>query len=272
MLSPSELTARAETFGESDLVRLFHSLSDTESRLKDASQPRYMLEIGLVKLAEIRRLSSIESILERLAQLEGSSVEMPQAQKAAAVYESASPQTAPAEKKTLNSEEQQKTVVDEPAEIADIPEFKPDSTSKIDLEFIRSLPVRLPPIPSEELEHIEDPWLDDAYERKLLFSGDDLSPIDSVKSFVVGLVQEPSKGASPLTNFSSGTNASAAVAMALSETVESTTAANIEPPKLGADPTKEELAAYANAHPAVRAALKVFRGKLVRVTHIPSHS
>ena len=57
MLSPSELTARAEVFGESDLVRFFHSLSDTESRLKDASQPRYMLEIGLVKLAEIRRLS-----------------------------------------------------------------------------------------------------------------------------------------------------------------------------------------------------------------------
>src|SRR6476646_2437837 len=73
MLSPAELAARAETFGESDLIRFFHSLADTESRLKDAAQPRFMLEIGLVKLAEMRRLSSIESILERFAQLDASS-------------------------------------------------------------------------------------------------------------------------------------------------------------------------------------------------------
>jgi DNA polymerase-3 subunit gamma/tau len=269
MLSPSELTARAAVFGESDLVRFFHSLSDTESRLKDASQPRYMLEIGLVKLAEMRRLSSVESILERLSQLEDSPVIKAEGQKAAAVYESKPAQTTPAEKKTLKSEALPEPVVDDPVRIADLPSPKFESTPRFDLEFIRSLPVRLPPIPSEELEHIEDPWLDDAYERKLMFSGDDLSPITSVRSFITELVPEPTNGKSPITSSTSGTSSSAAVAMALSEAVEVTTVHDVKVPKLSEDPTEQELNEYANAQPAVRAALKVFRGKIVRVTHRP---
>ncbi|MDQ4123048.1 MAG: DNA polymerase III subunit gamma/tau [Acidobacteriota bacterium] len=65
-----ELEKYAQVFTESDLTRFFHSLSETETKLKEALQPRYVLEVGLVKLIEMNRVASIEKILERLAQLE----------------------------------------------------------------------------------------------------------------------------------------------------------------------------------------------------------
>ena len=40
----------AEPFSESDLIRFFNSVSETESKLRDATQPRYVLEIGLGKI------------------------------------------------------------------------------------------------------------------------------------------------------------------------------------------------------------------------------
>lgn len=263
MLSAPEISKRAETFGESDLVRLFHSLADTESRLKDAAQPRYMLEIGLVKLVEMRRLASIESILDRLNDLELTG-DKALTQKAAAAPDSKSTQTTPGEKKTLKSEIPAEIVIDRLLDTRDIADqiVEPTPVSSIDLEFIKSLPVRLPPIPSEELEHVEDQWLDDAYERKLVFSGDKLAPISSVRSFVEALSPDSANVTRTAPVASSG-QASAAVALALSETVERSTVVNVQLPDLGGDPTEQELIAYANAHPAVRAALKVFRGKIV---------
>ncbi len=70
LMSPAELEKQAASFSESDLTRFFHSLSDTETRLRDALQPRYVLEIGLVKLIEMRRVASLEKVLERIARLE----------------------------------------------------------------------------------------------------------------------------------------------------------------------------------------------------------
>jgi DNA polymerase-3 subunit gamma/tau len=67
---PAELKRQAALFSESDLVRFFHSLADTETKLSKAAQPRYQLEIGLVKLMEMRRLTPITEILDRLASLE----------------------------------------------------------------------------------------------------------------------------------------------------------------------------------------------------------
>jgi DNA polymerase III subunit gamma/tau len=68
--SVEDLNRYAADFSESDLTRFFHSLSDTESRLRLANQPRYLLEIGLVKLIEMRRVAGLEKVLERLARLE----------------------------------------------------------------------------------------------------------------------------------------------------------------------------------------------------------
>jgi DNA polymerase III subunit gamma/tau len=64
------LKQQAALFSESDLVRFFHSLAETEASLKDAANPRYQVEVGLVKLMEMRRLASLGSLVERIAELE----------------------------------------------------------------------------------------------------------------------------------------------------------------------------------------------------------
>ncbi|HEX8748425.1 MAG TPA: DNA polymerase III subunit gamma/tau [Pyrinomonadaceae bacterium] len=66
----AELRSQAALFSESDLVRFFHQLTQTETLLRTAAHPRYQLEIGLVKLVEMRRLAPLNQILERLNALE----------------------------------------------------------------------------------------------------------------------------------------------------------------------------------------------------------
>jgi DNA polymerase-3 subunit gamma/tau len=67
---PHELKRQAALFSESDLIRFFHSLAETETKLRTATQPRYQLEIGIVKLMELRGVESIAEILNRIAALE----------------------------------------------------------------------------------------------------------------------------------------------------------------------------------------------------------
>ena len=64
------LQKQAALFSESDLVRFFHSLAETEASLKDAANPRYQVEVGLVKLMEMRRLAPMSELIGRIAELE----------------------------------------------------------------------------------------------------------------------------------------------------------------------------------------------------------
>src|SRR5437762_3226145 len=64
------LQQQAAQFSESDLVRFFHSLAETEASLKEAANPRYQVEVGLVKLMEMRRLASLGDLVGRIAELE----------------------------------------------------------------------------------------------------------------------------------------------------------------------------------------------------------
>src|SRR6185437_42527 len=66
------LKQQADQFSESDLVRFFHSLAETETTLKDAANPRYQVEVALVKLMEMRRLASLSDLVDRIAALESS--------------------------------------------------------------------------------------------------------------------------------------------------------------------------------------------------------
>jgi DNA polymerase-3 subunit gamma/tau len=66
----STLEQQAALFTESDLVRFFHSLAETEASLKDAANPRYQVEVGLVKLMEMRRLASLSDLIGRITELE----------------------------------------------------------------------------------------------------------------------------------------------------------------------------------------------------------
>jgi DNA polymerase-3 subunit gamma/tau len=267
ILKPDELAKRAEPFSQSDLVRFFHGLADTETRIRDAAQPRYLLEIGLVKLVEMRRLASIESILDRLSALDGSNDLNRSKPKAAA---------APSEKKTLKAD---RPTVGEPIDQPEASDPKPISQTSllangnstppsIDLAILKSMPVRLPPIPSEELEHVADKWLDDAYERKLELSGDDLFPIETISSWArsYNSDQPAERRVVPATNGDSPSSAAAAMAFAQIEDTVASEATAL--PQLSDNPTDEELRAYADRHPAVRNALKIFRGKIVRVTKV----
>ena len=67
-----ELKRQSELFSEADLVRFFHSLAETETLLRTAAHPRYQLEVGLVKLMEMRRLETLGQLMERLSELEAS--------------------------------------------------------------------------------------------------------------------------------------------------------------------------------------------------------
>src|SRR5207253_3665149 len=137
-----------------------------ETKLKEASQSRFVLEIGLIKLIEMRRVQPIEAILNRLASLEKSAGTLLQA--ADPVKEESKAAVVFSEKKTL--------ILDVPLESTSVFEAgvesgeaetqsdePPANERKIDYSSITSIPVRLSPISSEELEHIENPWLDTAY-------------------------------------------------------------------------------------------------------------
>jgi DNA polymerase-3 subunit gamma/tau len=68
--SSATLEQQADQFSESDLVRFFHSLAETETTLKEAANPRYQVEVALVKLMEMRRLASLNELVQRIAALE----------------------------------------------------------------------------------------------------------------------------------------------------------------------------------------------------------
>ena len=298
VLSREELQKHAEPFTEADFVRFFNSLSDTESKLREASQPRYVLEIGLVKLIEMRRVSPVETILERLAKLESAFSDgnfQP---------DISSEETA----KTEPTAEKKKLAVDFPLEEVPFPiktasnqaisdfglgisdlekvevrspqsedqnnngrqEASEESKSKIDLvEIIANMPSKLPPISSEELEHVEDSALDAAYEAKLLRSGDDLYPIKNASKIIELLLGADSKPEVAAKIESSG-GAATAAAPAREKTIFTppvfeTEADSEEIPELPEDATEEELWNYAANHPLTKKVVRAFRGKIVEV-------
>jgi DNA polymerase-3 subunit gamma/tau len=228
-VSHDELKKQAAEFSEADLLRFFNSLADTEAQIRTATQPRYILEIGLVKLMEMRRVAPIEKLLERLAALENGDTVIsskPGSPPAEAAKTSASSQApsagsaAPAEKKTefldvlfeRSEEEEQKIEepVKEPAEKASpgvkaeppapaIPAAQPvysqPQSSYVSTSSATSAAALAPHLISEDFAHIEDTWLDHAYERALLRAGDDFSIVLTLD--FSGLVQQQPKYVPP---------------------------------------------------------------------------
>jgi DNA polymerase III gamma/tau subunit len=273
VLNTDEINVHASHFSESDLLRFFNSMSETESKLKEAVQPRYVLETGLVKLTEMRRVVPVERLLERLSKMEealgGANAEARSETGAAAA----------AEKKTLNST----PAVPEPdaAEIPDPPKeekldeaepppplsLKEPPPPAIDPTFLDSLPVKLPPIDSEALEHVDDTWLDAAYEKKLARSGDDLLPIANVQTMVEALVGRSTIEVIPGTSNGSAASAAAPARSHIYAPPVLEESDDIpEPSRLPDNATEEESLAYALNHPVARRVMRVFRAKIVGVT------
>ena len=257
-LSANDLDKFGKAFSESDMLRFFNSLAETETKLKEATQTRYTLETGLIKLVEMQRVASIESILERLSKLEKG-----------AVADSAAVE----EKKTSQSDslvaKKPDPKVIEPSEPRKEPVTAKTRTSEF-AAFVESMPASLPPISSEDLEHVEDKWLDSAYEKRLQISGDDLGPIANASELVESLIGFASGKDVEIAAISpSQVNGSAAAPARIIpdvfQTLEEETDADSLPP-LPENASPEEILAYANAHPAVRNVLKIFRGKIVETS------
>jgi DNA polymerase-3 subunit gamma/tau len=286
ILSQNELEENAAPFSEADLIRFFNSLSETESKLREASQPRYVLEIGLVKLVEMRRVAPVEKILERLAELEKSLAAgtfEPKTETLESPFETQIPPSEPeavarvsasAEKKTLTPEisredvpvqhiEPKHSVQTQPEK--EIEPEKPAQTASANSslrDLIASMPVKLPPISAEELEHVDDAKLDDAFEQKLLEMGDDLYPIKDA-SKLVGLALKTNQISAANAKSESANGAAAAVAPAKDKPEFSPPNFDVEEgelPELSDNPTEEEMLNYANNHPLVRQFRRVFRG------------
>jgi DNA polymerase-3 subunit gamma/tau len=60
------LAELAQLFSEEDLARFFQILLRTEGELRYSLEPRFHLEMGLMKLAQARKLASLESLLAEL--------------------------------------------------------------------------------------------------------------------------------------------------------------------------------------------------------------
>jgi hypothetical protein len=137
----------------------------------------------------------------------------------------------------------------------------------VDLSFIDSMPVKLAPIDAELLEHVDDTWLDAAYENKLERSGDDLSPMADASRLVVDLLGK-SVAAGVGHAAANGSAAAAAPALSLAYTPPDFSESDDipEPASLSENATDEELLAYASNHPLARKAMRIFRAKIVEVT------
>lgn len=273
VLSTDEVNALSAPFSEADLLRFFNSISETESSLKEAAQPRYVLETGLVKLTEMRRVVAIEELLERLGVIERQSGSDTVAEKS---FAAATP-----EKKTLNSEPATPEIDIEPEPVVPTDtSFVEDSTPlaetfdeppaptrpPIDLSFVDSLPIKLPPIASEDLEHIEDSWLDAAYERKLARTGDDLFPIREAPTLVrtlLGNVGDPTRAVAA--NGSAGAGVAPALSVVFTPPVLDEPEESSEPASLPADATEDQIRMYAASHPLTRKVARVFRATIVDV-------
>lgn len=65
----SELREIAEDLSEEDLLRSLDVLTQTETALRTSPEPRFHLEMALLKLSQLRRLAPFEELLERFEAL-----------------------------------------------------------------------------------------------------------------------------------------------------------------------------------------------------------
>ncbi|HEX6279101.1 MAG TPA: DNA polymerase III subunit gamma/tau [Pyrinomonadaceae bacterium] len=290
VLSVDALKANSERFSEADLIRFFHSLAETETQLKDAIQSRYVLEIGLVKLIEMRRLVSIEDVISRLNRLEsGLGMTEPAGNQAATAsagsVEKKTLET-PAKAEKLDQAEASETIppqpgpssiyepdlgigyrdFDEPIQEA-APVFSPPPeipASYDDLNFVSSLPVKLPPIASDDLEHFDDKRLDAELDRKLaiLCETAPLAELRESLHRVIGDRQEPARPI-PASNGSAAAPARAPLNIQIPDF--SANEEGEELPRPAEDASEEEWLRYADSTRTVRILKRVFRAKVTAV-------
>lgn len=310
--SRADLKQYADAFSEGDLIRFFNSLSETETSLKTASHARYALEIGLIKLLEMRKVTPVEQLLERLAKLENALVgenPPPAAEKKSAPVNPTDFAAPNIEKKTLTVnfpldeipfpvnnnrvqssapeiavietapvETEIETKIKTESEIE--PEIKTESKSappeEIKPKFSYSdlipddIPIKLPPISAEELEHVEDTWLDNAYEECLKRAGDDLNPVKTAMQLAAALIgiNAQSNGSSTKADAASANGAAAARAPIFTPPTFDTSEEANQMPVLPENATDEQLMEYAKNHPLVKKVRWHLKADIIKVSRI----
>ena len=233
-----------------------------------------MLEVGLVKLVEMKKLAPIEDILRKLGS-GGTHAAAAAAGEEKKTLKSDNVRPIVAEAKVRQPEpEPEVSSFDETPPEESFPEPPSDDIGISDTIF-EPAPVEtivpfeprqyggeliLARIPSDLLEHFEDSRLDDAYEAALRFAGDDLRPLKSGGELAARLSDRGRSARSQAHSAGGGTAARPAVDLShmIPKDRDIDTARPL--PELSDAPTKEELMAYANALPSVRLAKQIFRG------------
>lgn len=289
--SPEKLTELAAPFAESDLLRFFHSLCETESSLREAAQPRYVLEVGLVKLVEMKKLASIEDILAKLGTSGGvaAAASAGEEKKTLKSEQVVRPPAVPAKVEPPKAEAlaapeaisgvpddafPEDDLVEPPSDDIGFSEFEPD------VPLIETLPVavantlseglRVSSIPAELLEHFDDAKLDDAYEEVLRLAGDNLLPLSSGKKLAESLSNRARAASNTFQVHSAGGGTAARTAVDLSHMMPQESETDSPTIVLSDDPTDEELMAFAEALPVVRLVKQIFRANVVEVRK-PDH-
>lgn len=275
LLSVEDLRSLGAEFTEGDLIRFFNSLSETESKLREASHSRFVLEIGLIRLVEMRKVAAMEAIIERLDLIEQRFSSGGAIDPSHSVQERTPP--AVSEKKTLKIDMppavSSPLLVEESETPASIdlshsetrnPVIKPAEKPPIPYSFAT---VRLPPLSADELQHFDDTKLDDAFEAALQSSGDTLALLPNAAEVVRNLLGEDVENSyAAMYSSKNGHAAAAAPARDLPSIHPVEKQENLELPELGENPSQELLFQYASAHPIVRMAARVFRAKIVSVS------
>ena len=71
-----DLREQAERFSREDLLRLFDSFQKVEAGMKYAAQVRFQLEMGLIELAHVAKLRSLEDLIAEFSSFAGGDVPM----------------------------------------------------------------------------------------------------------------------------------------------------------------------------------------------------
>lgn len=151
------------------------------------------------------------------------------------------------------------------------PEPQPIEQIKIEeqkpkINFFDSLPIRLPEISSEDLEHFEDAKLDSAYEERLLREGDNLKAIKNASQIISSLLNITVANQTISTNGAATAPAKAKPKIDFKIPDFETETESTETLILSENPTEDELWRYAENNPTVKRALRIFRGKIISVT------
>lgn len=278
-LNEDEIRPLADRFTEADLTRFFNSLAETEAAIRTAANPRYTLEIGLVKLAELGTVKSIEEMIRSLDAIAGGSA-VPSSATAAATQEKKTLNPGPRpepEAETPKRPEKPKELVphepEEPEYFADEPPdephyFEPSFTEPEPEHYFEPVPeaavsgltAKLPPLSSDELEHFEVEALDSAYSEKLLAVGETLGPTANAAELRAYFAEVPQARYATAGIAAADIEAGLALVRGLVKEEE-----KVDIPVLSEQPSDDELFAYANALPKVRLLKRVFGAEVIEV-------